>query len=218
MKQLGFTVTTILAVLGGVAAWGVTQTPHLQPSPGVFAEPQFSLDYQLAVRKVLFPQGMPQADFSAVVLPSFTAEWTLFLHGATNGHRIIELRVVDGQVWGALQSGEQIPNFTAYREPIDEDVATEVVAALIRALRDTAYPKPDTRVGLDGVTYYFSSFIRREGTLSGQVWSPDASTDAGKLVALLEALREFVEPPPQNGPANEADIRKAAMEISKPHK
>jgi hypothetical protein len=82
---------------------------------------------------------------------------------------------------------------------------------------DEVPANPDgSPVAEDGTSYHFSSFVPGENLLTGYVWSPPESSDAGRLVSLLESLRKFAEAPPENGPANQADLRKAAAAIARP--
>ena len=192
----------------------MTQTPHLYPCCSIFTETQHSLDYHLAVRRVLLPDNISDALCSAVVLPGLQKEWALFIHP---GRLDIEVRVLDYQIHGALTHGKDLPSFTAYNRPIDREFAEDVWAAFFRILRTTAYPDPyNDGVGLDGDCYYFYSngLIVGEGELSGCIWSPDVSTNAGKLVSLLGSLREFAESPPGKSSKSEDEIRKAATEIA----
>ena len=105
------------------------RTPHFQPERGIFGSYGFNLHYQTTVRKVLFPNGLPATEFGAVILPSFTSEWTLFLHPPVNNHATVEVRIVDGQVWNATQMGDPVPGFTAHTQELDANVELLSMAA-----------------------------------------------------------------------------------------
>ena len=82
-------------------------------------------------------------------------------------------------------------------------------------LRGTHYPEPDNRVRFDGVTYHFSGFSRGQGRLAGHTWSPDPNTDAGRLVALAEALRAYSLAPSEGGERTLCDLASALPAASR---
>src|SRR5262245_56311119 len=175
----------IIGLLGLEARADGVSTSHLQPERGVLFFPQDVVDYQLAVRKVLFPAGIPESQFIAIVQTFSQPEWPICLHSAHDGRSKVDLRVVKGLALGAaLLIAEPLPAHTRYVEALDGGIAAEVAAALVRVLRKTAFPEPGSPAGYDGANYYFASVVRGEGTLAAHVWMPPDDSDAGRLVKL----------------------------------
>jgi hypothetical protein len=191
-----------------------SRIPHFQPERGIFGSYGLILDYHTTVRKVLLPTGSPTTEFGAVVLPSFTSEWTLIIHPPVDNHATVEVRIVDGQVWAATQMDDPVPGFTTHKQELDANVALAAVAALRHALGLARAPESSTGGGVDGTNYHF--FSHGSPFLAGHTWSPAAGTLTGKTVQLLEKLRKFTESPPENEPANEAELHTAAKAILNP--
>lgn len=94
---------------------------------------------------------------------------------------------------------------------VDREISLELAVAIQRAwgkmLQHTKYPAKAS-MGLDGITYQFSVWVRGLGYLHGETWTPDgglpaeiasignhlgefASTKEAKEQALIERLRAF---------------------------
>jgi hypothetical protein len=86
--------------------------------------------------------------------------------------------------------GEAIPK-AEIEIPIDAQLATSVEKAWTNVLLKTRYP-PGPYLGLDGWQVEFSVFVRRIGTLYGQLWSPSKGVTK-ELMDLGFALSKYVE-------------------------
>jgi hypothetical protein len=75
--------------------------------------------------------------------------------------------------------------------PIDMQLATSIEKAWTNVLLKTRYP-PGPYLGLDGWQVEFSVFVRRIGTLYGQLWSPSKGVTK-ELMDLGFALSKYVE-------------------------
>ena len=78
--------------------------------------------------------------------------------------------------------------------PITEETAALLDEVWIRALRGVRYVEPDSgaiTIGTDGVRYCFASFVKSEGYLGGEIWSPREGTRMAALTALGALLGTY---------------------------
>ena len=135
-------------------------------------------------------------DATMVCLPSFEPEWAIGVGEAKGSERaVVTFREMDRQIWGAKKGSK--PTFKQKVAPIDDRTAAMIHRCWERMLLETRYRLPSDDIsGLDGETYHFAS----GSGMNGYVWSPDADTLPGRLVALAAALREFASAPEANRP------------------
>lgn len=184
----------------------------LAAEDGVFY-PLGSLDYRLAVRRVLLTH--PDVLLQMVVLPSFEPEYAVFVCGPSGrprrrGPQQTERTLVAGrlvtQLWGAAAEqclappdarGVRIayhptketfaglsPEVDWARAPLADSTYQRVRAAWDAALADVRGDR--TSIGCDGETYHFAAGIR-----AGKTWSPTPDSVCAGLVALGESLVEL---------------------------
>ncbi|WP_435016936.1 hypothetical protein TA3x_004519 [Tundrisphaera sp. TA3] len=79
---------------------------------------------------------------------------------------------------------------TRRSRPVPGPLADEIRSLWERMLLETKHPKTPGR-GLDGITYYFSAWVRGYGEISGQVWSPKEGSKAEKLTRLAKAIGDY---------------------------
>ncbi len=74
--------------------------------------------------------------------------------------------------------------------PISLELAQQIKVVWEKMLLDVKHPEKPID-GMDGVTYYFSAWIKGRGELSGHVWSPRSGSKTARLKALAEAIRDY---------------------------
>lgn len=177
---------------------------HLEPEDSPFVPRGVLSRYNEAVVELL--QAVRPSRYalvSVVCLPSFECEWSLWLFGSRFDEHRLELRVADVPIWPC--EGD-LPTVTRREAPVAADVAQGIVDVWTWMLRRVRHPD-EPGMGLDGVTYHFTTNARGAG-MAGQIWSPEANTAPGRLVALSEALRRFVESGGARTGAMANDVRK----------
>lgn len=175
--------------------------------------PLDSLDYHLAVRRMLLTQ--PGVLLQMVVLPSFEPEYAVFVCGPSarprrRGPQQPERTLVAGrlvtQLWGAAAEqcigppddrGVRIahhptketfaalsPEVDWARAPLGDSTYQRVRATWDAALADVRGDR--TSIGCDGEMYHFAA-----GTRAGKTWSPPPGSVCAGLVALGVSLVEL---------------------------
>jgi hypothetical protein len=182
---------------------------HLDVEPGIFS-PGSSLDYHLAVRRVLLPDA--ERLLQMVVLPSFEPEFAVYVRGALHPkrHRAEprERTVVTGratsQIWGGAMERsmgrpdargvrvtsepteatfpELAPDVDWARAPLGNEVFDHLYAVWEAALVG-ARPRTDRTIALDGVAHHFANARR-----SGLTTNPPEGSIRAELVSLGAAL------------------------------
>ena len=154
--------------------------------------------------RILFPelaQGtLPATDFGALSL--HTPRVVLFRQ--TGEGTLVEMREQELGVYLRDLTPDETPPIATKSRPLHPEIATASVSAIRRALTNARPNRPmidgDVEwVVVDGVSYYFFS-----GEHVGSAHSPGTDTEAGQLVQLVFALREFV-----NDQVEEPELRVA---------
>ena len=139
--------------------------------------------------------SLPTTDFGTIALPSFSLPYALLFH-ETDGGTLVEKREIEFGIRLDDLTPDEKPGLEIVSRPIPHPIAMASTSAIRRALRNV---RPQRSWALDGVSYYFFS---RDG--SGRAHSPDPDTEAGQLVRLVTALREFAD-----GQLEERELRVA---------
>ena len=140
------------------------QSTSLEPAEGYFSSYDFSHEYRTKVRNILLKGITDTPEAMLVTLASFSSESAIIL---TENEVII------------LECSEPIWNHDAPDKikvekksiRVSEEFANAVHKLWFDALGTTAYPD-ESRAGLDGASYYFTSFRVGLGLRAGTAWSP----------------------------------------------
>lgn len=162
---------------------------HLTPVDGYLSSYGHSHVYLTSVREILV-RDAAKSPALMVTLPSFRAEKMVFIR---SNQRDAQVSVVSATATEQIWSAEKKENIKVQQEErlIKPEIAGQIGAAFALATKQARYPKQE-RQGLDGVRYYFSSFVTGRGVTAGQTWSPDSQTPCGLLVALGEHMQGYV--------------------------
>ena len=159
----------------------------LEPVDGYLSSFGVHHSYMVAVREILVRDatGSPAL---MVTLPSFKPESMVFLRPA-DGKVLVVSATATKQIWSTEKKSDI--RVVQTERQINADIAEQIGSAFALAGSQAHYPKnPDG--GADGVSYYFSAFVRGFGARAGQTWSPDPQTTCGMLVTLGEHMHAYV--------------------------
>jgi hypothetical protein len=177
---------------------------QLEPDDAIFGY-EWRLDYYSNVARVL-GNVVPDQSPKVYVLPSNMREYVVGIDDEEGSCAIVFGRV-EYTLW-VYESRKENPELQRLTsefpdDPLDVEVAVEtqpaarhfcdrIREAWLAVLLETRYPEPDhVRLGLDGVSFHFSVWLRRMGMLNGKIWSPEEQTIPGQLVALTFAMRNY---------------------------
>ncbi len=203
LRLIRVSVAVVLFLMVARPVMAGSKADDLQPSDGMFSEP-VSLDYYLALHGALLAEhGYRRCQMLTV--PSFEPEWAVYLIRDGSGSAQVILKTFKTQLW--LQMPYNRPNASGggsspRSAPISLPLVERTVAVVPQAAADllepvwatmlarVKYPKAMT-LGTDGTTYYMSHWQWGVGVRSGKTWLPDAHSNAGSLVTIGTALREY---------------------------
>ncbi len=194
----------------------------LLPEEGAFAG-IFHWKSHIALSEMLLPYDRSRKS-ALVVLPSFEAEWAVFVSAGSNGRQIVVRALRKPLSAESVEAPSKDPNVrfvpmpgavdpkavaiaakhvTQTTAPISNDTARKLEGAWQAALTRVRYTEEMQRVlaGADGTTYHFSQCT--VGCLTGRTWSPETGSIAQRLVEIGEAMRSFVE---ARGTEKETDL------------
>lgn len=155
-----------------------------------------------ALFPTLAPGTLPDTAFGVIAL-GFRGSVVLFRE--TDAGTIVEKRELERGVRLRDLTQDEVPQVSTKSKLLAPEIATASVSAIRRALANARPNRPvidgDVEwVVVDGVSYYFFS----RGSV-GSAHSPGSATEAGQLVQLVWALRQFVD-----GQSDERELRMAA--------
>lgn len=205
-----------------LSASALAQGPgaHLEPDDSMFGY-EWRRDYYSNVAKVL-GNVVPEQSPKVYVLPSNMREYVVGIDDEEGACAIVFGRV-EYTLW-IYESRKENPELKQLTseypdDPLDVEVVVEtqpaarnfcdrIREAWVAVLLKTRYPEPDdVRLGLDGVSFHFSVWLRGMGMLNGKVWSPENQTIPGKLTALTFAMRNYA----RSGSQDELEKMQSAL-------
>lgn len=198
MKQRIYRFVLLASILG-LPTHARAQDDHLRPDEGYLSSAGFAHVYLVAVRDTLV-RNATDSPATMVTLPSFQPESIVFLLEKDETVFVVSA-ITTKQIWSSDNRRDIKVN--TKEKPINAAIAEQISAAFALATSQAHYPK-ERRMGNDGVTYHFSSFVRGTGVMAGQTWSPDPHTTCGMLVTLGEDMHGYVR--------GEIDAEKLASE------
>src|SRR5262245_18468769 len=179
-------LATLALVAAPLPAFSGEQADDLEPASSSLGAYAFEAEYHSSIRATLLKGATDQPSLRMLCLPSFEAEWAVTVGTPENGDARVEYRIALAKIWGH-EEPEKI-KITVREATIARTSAEVLYSAWKKMLLRTRYPPPSNSIGLDGTTYYFTSFHRNVGMLEGTTWSPTKSSRTRQLVAIAEAL------------------------------
>lgn len=173
---------------------------HLQPAKGYYTSGQ--AEYYSKVPEVLFAglHGTPLA--RVVVLPSLLPEYVLSLDRQADKVYLTYQSTHKTSLWHELQTKSGVtPSLDTKVVELQPEVATALTHLVGLAVGQTRYPKPTDTVTMrhDGTTFTFVYVQPHVGWQAGETWSPGAATHMGRLVGVVEHLRQLATGAPSAG-------------------
>jgi hypothetical protein len=208
----------------------------LQPSEGFFSWVGPPDAYHLAVRKALIGEH-PYRSCELVVLPSFHAEWVVYIVRADlvrpeQSPATIVFKRFKVPLWNEMMTAICDPRsvkLCTVTPAAEEAALARIVSKLDRAaaslttetfallesvwwtmLGRARYPTQEM-MGLDGTQYFAAHWKAQEGFRSGETWSPDESSLSGGLVALAEQMATYAQSPSRQGELDLASKARAML-------
>ncbi len=136
-----------------------------------------------------------------VIRPSFDPELCISIHSSDSStsetpEYFITLTAAEESLYYTMEENNDEHETTLVHivredRQISLQLATAIQRVLGKLLHNTRYPSEAT-MGLDGVTYQFSTWVRGLGTLFGQTWSPDDPL-LQELLGICEELALFTQ-------------------------
>lgn len=204
----------LLAVLLCFGSEVVKAEEHLAPCNDTLH------DYEQRVSALLHKSIPGTIEFSAIVIPSFTPEWGVIV--SKDGEKLLLSSVtLDRSFWYSswVKSGNDAMTndpSAGHANPITSTIriTPELYSALkaewTRSIKDARRSEMN---GFDGEIYKFML----SNTECASAWSPNPESRNGKLVAIVDALRDFASS--KNGISSsgrEAAIIKMLRALSHP--
>ena len=173
---------------------------HLQPAKGYYTSGQ--AEYYAQVPNVLFAglHGTPLA--RVVVLPALLPEYVLSLDRQADKVYLTYQSTHKTSLWHELQTKSGVtPSLDTKVVELQPEVASALTHLVGLAVGQTRYPKPTDTVTMrtDGTTFTFLYVQPHVGWQAGEIWSPAAATQMGRLVGLVEHLRQLATESPNAG-------------------
>jgi len=173
---------------------------HLQPAKGYYTSGQ--AEYYSKVPEVLFAglHGTPLA--RVVVLPSLLPEYVLSLDRQDGKVYLTYQSTHKTSLWHELQTKSGVtPSLDTKVVELQPEVASALTHLVGLAVGQTRYPKPTDTVTMrgDGTTFTFVYVQPHVGWQAGETWSPGAATHMGRLVGVVEHLRQLATGAPSAG-------------------
>jgi len=156
------------------------QSNTLEPAEGYFSSYDFSHKYRTKVRNILLKGITDTPDAMLVTLSSFSPESAIVL---SKGEVI--LLKCSKPIWNN-DAPEKI-KIEKKSIRISKELGDAVHKLWFDALGTTSYPN-ESRDGLDGVSYYFTSFRVGLGVRAGTAWTPEAKSLPSELLRVAYEL------------------------------
>jgi len=184
------TLSLILAIVIAALNTSAVADEHLEPCGNFLHEYESRIE---TISRGVIPGSI---ELSVTVIPSFEPEWSISVSIEKDIH-YLTLVVFDQSLWQSswVKTGpDTMKNdpSTGHATPKAKTttISTEMYLALQteweRSIKDA---RSSDQIGLDGVTYKFNLSVDQ----CASAWSPRSTTRNGKLVAVVNALRDLTE-------------------------
>lgn len=190
--------------------WG-----DLEPSDDYFSWVGPPDPYHAAVREALVGEHSYRK-CQMVVLPSFRREWAVYIVREEGSPAQVLFKRFRKPLWGEMMSvlsdSGRKTSFSIESEAqqaalahlemdldrwattVDERTADLLEDVWWRMLGRTRYTD-NAEIGHDGTSYHVAHWRKGGGFRSGQTWSPNEGSRAGRLVSLAENMAEYARAP-----------------------
>ena len=182
---------------------------HLEPSRPLLSGRDAGSDYYLILRDRLLGDQATSPCLRVVCVVPLAAEWAVKVRKSAADMTRVDLLVAETSLCESA-SPKSVPIHET-RADLSSATAARLEAVWLRMLMQTRYAVAPNDV-VDAAMYEFAAFDREFGELNGRTCSAPADSRAGRLVALADKLRAFVEAPESEQPAIEEDLGKGATE------
>lgn len=170
------------------------QDDHLLPADGFFNLYTHEREYYPYIYKHLLKDLSDTPLARLITLPSFTPESVLSVESVGWNKEDYKLIYVIGResIW--YKKNKNTLEVTRYEEPLDTDLVGMIREIFKEVTAQVRYLSDDSRsVGLDGITYVFTTFVAGQGNRSGQVWSPDEGTKMNRLIEFTRVMIQLAQ-------------------------
>jgi hypothetical protein len=167
------------------------QNDHLEPKRDFSSYEGVLKEYYENVFPKLLA-GMSERPLARyMVLPSFSPEYVLSLEKEDkSGYFFLKLKYLNRNYWYA--KSRKLVGSNSNKKRISDSLAFEIENLFKVATEGIKNPKGETK-GLDGATYYFSTYRENKGLITGEKWSPKEGTKMDSLVNLCEQYSALVK-------------------------
>jgi len=186
MKAKIYPVVVLASILG-LSSTARENEACLRPVVGYLSSYSFYHAYLVAVRDILV-RGAADSPAIMVTLPSFSEESMVYIQ-PRDREVVVVSAATTKQIWSTEKKDEI--KVEQKEKVIKTEIADQICAVFALATSQAHYPKVES-IGLDGVTYQFSSFATGVGVRAGQTWSPEPKSTCGMLVSLGEHMHSYV--------------------------
>ena len=209
MKPLYYTPLMALAI-SLVPSKNLAQSNKLEPAESYFSSFDFQHEYRTKIRNILLKGITDTPDAMLVTLASFSSESAIVLEE----EKLIVLRC-SKPIWNN-KNPEKI-KVTKISTNISKELAAEVHKLWFESLRTTSY-SDESHDGLDGTSYYFTSFRVGLGLRSGTSWSPEDKSLPSELISVAHALQRLGKDRDDKETALLAKVKALTNKIKKDNK
>ena len=181
MKQVALTITFLLAAL---LSFG--QQEHLEPMRDLkqYDDDSVLRKYYDNVFCRLY-KGFAEKPFARyTAMPSFFAEYAFSVETIEGKHYIISNRFSESYWYAKRRNAVRL---ITGRAEIDNTLYSRI-GKLFQLLAEQIKEPEQDMMGLDGVTYYFSTTTKSGELKTGETWSPKDGSLLSKLVEICDAL------------------------------
>lgn len=144
------------------------------------------------------------------VFSSFTSEYVLSVEKDPSGKYELVFRKCSESYWYA--ENKQKVSVIESRKVIDPELAM-LVHELFKAATSTIREPEGMIMGLDGISYYFSTTDPDKNIITGETWSPDKGTKMEKLVSVCNRLVKMMKKEPKDTSKLKREIKKFITEL-----
>jgi hypothetical protein len=225
---------SVLALLVSMSSGRVARGDDLEPETGTFGGYGPTEPYELLLRRALFEDDHYRL-CQFVVMPSFAAEFAVYILAPEKGPPVVVSRTLKQQLWSSMMDEmmKACPSGSVQLDAMSQSVALEKLRPMTETHRAELTPKAaaalglacegvllrvryskNTSLGLDGTTYHAGHWIPG-AFLSGTTWSPEAGTVAREFVDMGEQLKVYAESQPAKRAQVEADLIAKATHLTR---
>ncbi len=158
-------------------------------TPALATTSKCDIKYRYYINKILHQNDADFYYFAFEIRPSFHGESFCFYNIQKEE---VVYRIAKKNIWYTRMKKNIFPfsnsvKVTEYRCPLSKDIAEHFKQLFKAAVNSSSFLAE--RIGCDGVSYQ----IYNGSLWSARCWTPDARTNCGKLVQILEEITEYTK-------------------------